>query len=274
VHTVPPPRPRTSELAQPRTRLGCLSYLRTLPARACTRCSTNTRVVRLVGLGGGHDSAHHASAACWACAAGSRSNLPRSIAITVAGRRTRECKVCTRCFSAIAACRAGWRSRQLGLSASSSKHHCRGEDALESARQVKEGEAFAGEIQASLSQENGVLDRTIQIKEDGAFARELAGGEDEDEGRDISLPSASATSCSCLSPTSGRCGGGEGTASCDECVICMNQLRLSSGPSQLTPATGLDGATSSPGQSRLKTAVERPNRDWHYPTAQSKPNGL
>ena len=98
------------------------------------------------------------------------------------------------------------------MSASSSKHHCCGEDALESARQVEEGEAFARELQASLSQEDGVLgiDRTIQIKEDGAFARELAGGGDEDEGRDISLPSAS---CSCLSSTSGRCGGGEGTAS-------------------------------------------------------------
>ncbi len=77
------------------------------------------------------------------------------------------------------------------------------EDALASARQVADGEAFARELQMSLSQEDGVLDidGAVQIKEDEAFARELAGGEDEDEGRDISLPSASATSC--LSQISG-----------------------------------------------------------------------
>jgi hypothetical protein len=96
-------------------------------------------------------------------------------------------------------------------------------EALESTRRIEEGEMFARELQASLSQKDGVLDRAIQIKEDEAFARELEGGEDEDEGRDIYLPSVSATSC--VSSTSGRCCGGEAAASCDECAICMDQLR-------------------------------------------------
>ncbi len=103
-----------------------------------------------------------------------------------------------------------------GLEASLSQ-----EDALERARQTEEDEAFVRELQKSPSQEDGVLDKTVQIKENEEFAQELAGGEDENEGRDVSLPSATSS----LSPTSGRCGGGEDTASCDECAICMDQLR-------------------------------------------------
>jgi hypothetical protein len=55
------------------------------------------------------------------------------------------------------------------------------------------------------------IDRAIPIKEDEPFARELAGGEDEDEGRGILLPLEEE-----MVPTSRRCSGGEGTASCNE----------------------------------------------------------
>jgi len=74
-------------------------------------------------------------------------------------------------------------------------------------------------LAASLSREDAP-ESARQIEEDEeAFARELQTS--PSQGRAISLPSAT----SCLSPTSGRCGGGESTASCDECAICMDHPR-------------------------------------------------